>query len=241
MPRTSIVVVDDFYRDPLAIRDHALGRSFYTPYESDEDVASGRRPTWWASRFEEAGDCPVKSSKALTSALEDACGETIDRSHWEASYPRDGSSRPLPGADPATRGCLWNTSFHVKPDNGQVLGDGVHNHVTDDWNGVGPDGWAGIVYLSPGAPPEGGLHLWRNVDARRRHDWMTPRENWRLIDSLGNVFNRLLLVRGDVPHSGARGWGNRLEEGRLYQTFFFRTHPESPGFRREPVEIEGVG
>jgi hypothetical protein len=52
---------------------------------------------------------------------------------------------------------------------------------------------------------------------------MTPRDHWRLIDSLGNIFNRLILVRGDVPHSGAGGWGHRLEEGRLYQTLFFRT------------------
>ena len=64
---------------------------------------------------------------------------------------------------------------------------------------------------------------WRNLDPRRNFDWMTPRENWQLIDDLGNVPNRLILARGSLPHSGAAGWGNALENGRFYQTFFFRT------------------
>ena len=113
----------------------------------------------------------------------------------------------------------------------------MHNHVTDSWNSVGTDGWAGIVYLSPDAPVRGGLHLWRNRDPGHQFDWMTSAANWELIDSLGNVFNRLLLVRGDVPHSGAAGWGRRLEEGRLYQTFFFRTET-SDGV---PVAVESIG
>ena len=52
---------------------------------------------------------------------------------------------------------------------------------------------------------------------------MTAREEWELVDDLGNVPNRLILARGNLPHSGARGWGDSLETGRLYQTFFFRT------------------
>jgi hypothetical protein len=113
----------------------------------------------------------------------------------------------------------------VKLDSGQKLGDGVHNHVTDSWNSVGPDGWAGILYLSPGAELTGGLHLWNNILADRQFDWMTPAVNWRLLDSFANVFNRLILCRGDLPHSGANGWGHDLVTGRMFQTFFFRTTP----------------
>src|SRR5262249_40536977 len=74
----------------------------------------------------------------------------------------------------------------------------------------------------PEAPLDGGLKLWRNRDPSRQFDWMTPKENWELIDDLGNVFNRLLLIRGHVPHSGAAGWGDGLNNGRLFQTFFFK-------------------
>jgi hypothetical protein len=236
--RRSIIVIDDFYRDPQAVRRYALEQSFYPPYEDEAKVREGIvAATWWATRFRDARDCPVKSSEALLEALEQAVGEPIDRDRWNAPFAVDAASNPLPTGDSRQQSCLWNGCFHVKPDNGQQLGNGVHNHVTDQWNGVGPDGWAGIVYLSPDAPLDGGLHLWRNTQQGHDFDWMTAAENWERIDSFGNVFNRLILVRGDIPHSGARGWGNRIEEGRLYQTFFFRTTPA----RRDPITLRGVG
>jgi hypothetical protein len=48
-------------------------------------------------------------------------------------------------------------------------------------------------------------------------------ENWILCDKRANVFNRLILHRGDIPHRGSAGWGSSLEDGRFYQTLFFRT------------------
>ncbi|HXT70752.1 MAG TPA: hypothetical protein VN700_13400 [Vicinamibacterales bacterium] len=222
--RRSIIVIEDFYADADAVRNYALRQRFYTPYEDEDAVRAGRvRATWWASAFRPFEDCPFKSSTSLVAALEAATGEAIDAAHWRARFPVDASSKPRPSPADGLTSCLWNCCFHVKPDNKQQLGDGVHNHVTDGWNSVGPDGWAGIVYLDPTAPIEGGLHLWRNLDKRKTFDWMTDAENWELVDAFGNLFNRLLLVRGDVPHSGAGGWGDRLENGRMYQTFFFRT------------------
>ena len=238
--RRSIVVIENFYADAHAIRAYALRQHFYTPYQDEQDVDSGRvRATWWASAFREADECPFKSSQRLIEALERAVGEPIDLEHWRASFPLDGNSKPTRRAVTVGQTCVWNCCFHVKPDNGQRLGDGVHNHVTDSWNSVGGQGWAGIIYLSPVAPLEGGLHLWRNVEAERNFDWMTPAEDWELVDSFGNVFNRLVLVRGDVPHSGAAGWGNRLDEGRMYQTFFFRTSHDRD--RWPDVRVSGIG
>jgi hypothetical protein len=237
--RQCIVVVEEFYRDPQAVRNYALRQQYYLPYEREDDVEAGRaRATWWASYFRCADECQLKSSPVLIEALEAAVEETIDLEHWRAPFPVDHRSKPLRDLGAGPRSCLWNCCFHVKPANAQRLGDGVHNHVTDSWNPVGPDGWAGILYLTPSAPLDGGLHLWRNVDPARELDWMTPAKNWELVDSLGNVFNRLILVRGDVPHSGAAGWGNRVEEGRMYQTFFFRTHRRSTLW---PVSLPAIG
>jgi hypothetical protein len=120
------------------------------------------------------------------------------------------------------RSCFWNCCFHLKPETYQPLGEGVHNHVTDIWNSVGENGWAGLIYLSLNAQLDGGLKLWRNRNPARNYDWMTPRDNWEQVDDFGNVFNRLILTRGNVPHSGAAGWGTNLEDGRFYQTFFFK-------------------
>ena len=224
--RHSIVVIDNFYQDALAVRDYALRQTYYTPYQSEADVRSGKvLATWWATRFKSATDCPFKSSKHLIGAIEEAVGERADILKWRAPFPVDAESKPLPNPNQSLRSCLWNCCFHVKPDNRQQLGDGVHNHVTDSWNSVGPDGWAGIIYLSPGAPLDGGLNLWQNINPEKQFDWMTPAQNWQRVDSFGNIFNRLILVRGDVPHSGAGGWGNCLKQGRMYQTFFFHTAP----------------
>jgi hypothetical protein len=229
MSRRTIVVIDDFYRDPDAVRRYALEQDYYTPYEDTADVLSGKvRPSWWATKFRPASECPFKSSGRLLAALEAAVGETIRRVHWRATFPVDAESKPIKDAD-RTQACLWNCCFHVKPDNGQQVGEGVHNHVTDRWNAVGVRGWAGIIYLNPDAPSEGGLHLWQNVDPQHKFQWMTSPPEWRLMDSFANQYNRLTLVRGDLPHSGAGGWGDSLESGRLYQTFFFRTRsPEGP-------------
>jgi len=236
--RRSIVVVDEFYGDPDAVRSYALRQSYYTPYEDQDDVDAGRaRATWWATRFRDADHCPFKSSADVIRALEAAVGEPIDLDHWRAPVAVDAHSKPT-GPNGGQQSCLWNCCFHVKPDNRQRLGDGVHNHVVDSWNPVGAEGWAGIIYLTPSAPLEGGLHLWRNRDQRKQFDWMTPASHWEQVDSFGNVFNRLILVRGDVPHSGAAGWGERLDEGRLYQTFFFRTRPAAPSW---PVAMPQEG
>ena len=227
--RTNLIVVDDFYDHPHDVLAYALRQRYYYPYQPDADVRSGRvAPKWMASWFREAADCPFKSSRALMDKLEAVTGDTIDAEHWRRSFPIDIEGKASSDCERVPHSCLWNCSFHLKPRTDQQLGEGVHNHVTDIWNGVGTDGWAGIVYLAPDAPVGAGLKLWRNRDPARDYDWMTPKENWELIDDIGNVFNRLILTRGSTPHSGAAGWGSTLADGRLYQTFFFQVSAPRP-------------
>jgi hypothetical protein len=227
--RRSVIIVDNFYEDPEAVRRYALRQRYYYPYEANADVRSGHvRFSWMASWFKEAHECPFKSSSALVEKLEIATGDRIDIKHWRRGFPIDAEGKAAAECTRVQTSCLWNCCFHFKPDSGQGLGDGVHNHVTDIWNSVGENGWAGLIYLSKNAPLAGGLKLWRNRDPKRTFDWMTSSENWELVDDLGNVFNRLILCRGNIPHSGATGWGSNLENGRLYQTFFFRIHEFTP-------------
>jgi hypothetical protein len=224
--RRSIIIIEDFYSDPDMIREYALRQRYYLPYQDEDLVRNGsQRAVWWSSWYRAHYHCPFKSSIQLIESLEDAVGEKIDMEHWKAHYPVDQASKPIPAHPQARQACLWNCSFHVKLDSGQTLGQGVHNHVTDGWNSVGPQGWAGIVYLSPAAELEGGLHLWTNINHDRQFDWMTPPSNWLLLDSFANIYNRLILCRGDLPHSGANGWGHEFSTGRMFQTFFFRTMP----------------
>jgi hypothetical protein len=227
--RKSVIVVDNFYDDPIAVRGYALRQRYYSPYQRDADVHSGAvAMKWMASWFREAHECPFKSSQALIERLETLTGDRVDLEHWNRSFPLDDEGKAAADCESNERTCLWNCCFHLKPQTDQALGEGVHNHVTDIWNSVGEDGWAGLIYLNEDAPVEGGLKLWRNRNPHRNYDWMTRPENWQRVDDLGNVFNRLILARGSLPHSGAAGWGDSLENGRLYQTFFFRVRKRDP-------------
>lgn len=227
MNRRSIVVVENFYSDPDAVRAYALRQKYYSPYETDDMKRTGFRPRWWTSWYKGHNECPFKSSADVMGVLEDMVGEKIDREYWNASFPVDDESKPAARLQTAS---LWNGAFHYKMKDHQPLGYGIHNHVTDIWNSVGLNGWAGLIYMSPDAPIDGGLNLWRNVNPENEFDWMSPPENWNHLDKFANCYNRMILVRGDIPHSGAVGWGHDIRTSRLFQTFFFRTTTDPQNF-----------
>lgn len=214
--KKDIIIAENFYANPYKVRNYALNElknNHYLPYGS---------PNWYASQFKEWDQCPFKSSENLIKNLEFLTQEKIDIEDWKRSRPPHGQD-PGRNHEEPRKSPKWNCTFHVKPLTGQKLGDAIHNHVTDWWNSIGYDDWVGLIYLNPDAPIDSGLFLWENLNKEKNYDWMTPKENWRLIDSLGAVFNRLILCRSQAPHSGADGFSNIFEEGRLYQTFFFRT------------------
>jgi hypothetical protein len=95
--------------------------------------------------------------------------------------------------------------------------------------------WSGVVYLTPDAPPGAGTAFFRNVPTGLEiypsdlelqktcdGDASVP-ERWLKIDEIGNRFNRLVLFRGIRFHCSQGHFGDRLENGRLFQTFFFNT------------------
>lgn len=79
--------------------------------------------------------------------------------------------------------------------------------------------WAGVLYLTPNAPLESGTGLYRE----------DGQGGYELVTALGNVYNRLVLYRGDQFHSSMLpGFGTTPETGRLTQVFFFNAS-EKPG------------
>tara|TARA_E500000331_G_scaffold338311_1_gene367395 strand:- start:2125 stop:2622 length:498 start_codon:yes stop_codon:yes gene_type:complete len=68
--------------------------------------------------------------------------------------------------------------------------------------------WAGVLYLSPDPPVDGGTVIFD--------------EEENVVTMIGNVYNRLVLYRGDLLHRSLQpGFGNSVETGRLTQVFFF--------------------
>lgn len=224
--RTAIIVVDNFYKDPEAIIRYAQESKYYYPYHKKEDIIAGRvKPNWMSSYFKKASECPFKSSVALIERLEEITGEKIDLDHWNGDFPVDADQNLLENFKNYDRTCRWNCCFQVKF-GFREEGSGVHNHVTDVWNSVGETGWAGIIYLNKDAPLDAGLSLWKNKFGQP-FEWMSGASHWELIDKFANICNRLILCRGDAPHSGGSGFGDSIYNGRLFQTFFFKTKPRN--------------
>lgn len=238
--KREVIIVNDFYKDPDAIAKYARSLKFYSPYHGSSDPQDLAKAFWVSSLFKKAKDCPLKSSSQLIKTLEEVTGEEVDLEHWNKDFPEnpDGSvitPRPdlinsdlPPRWDNFNSSCRWNLGFNVKyllaPD-----GTGVHNHVTDQWNSVGENGWAGIVYLNKNASRDTGLRTWINKFGAPL-EWMTDKERWEMLDCFANVYNRLILVRGWMPHSGGSGFGDSVQNGRLFQTLFFKT--------KEPKNIQ---
>jgi hypothetical protein len=74
--------------------------------------------------------------------------------------------------------------------------------------------WAAVLYLTPCAPLEAGTGL-----------YIGDESNWMLETAIGNVYNRLALYRGTLPHQSILpGFGNSKDTARLTQVFFFNTY-----------------
>lgn len=92
--------------------------------------------------------------------------------------------------------------------------------------------YAGIIYLSPDAPPQCGTSLWRSKHTKKmkvddsehsivfKNGFLDSSE-FELVDTIGNVYNRLILFDAKFIHSATSYFGNTLENGRLFQLFFF--------------------
>lgn len=100
--------------------------------------------------------------------------------------------------------------------------------------------WAAVVYLTPNAPVTSGTGLYR-LKSNGLRSWNssehTEEENlnaehnkfsqdytkWELVDQFGNIYNRMVLYRGDIFHVSMDYFGQDKYDGRLFQVFFFNT------------------
>ncbi len=107
-------------------------------------------------------------------------------------------------------------------------------HV-DSWNN-----WAGVLYMTPGAPVNAGTGLYKFQDGTRFDYEQKIRGNadeinkhtqditkWELVDKVGNIFNRLVLFNANSFHMSMDYFGFDKQSGRLFQVFFFSTERQT--------------
>jgi hypothetical protein len=92
--------------------------------------------------------------------------------------------------------------------------------------------YAGLIYLTPDAPPEAGTSFYRSKITKKmkvnngEHDivfkngFLDPSQ-FDLVDTVGNIYNRLILFDAKYIHAATSYFGNNEHNSRLFQLFFF--------------------
>ena len=92
--------------------------------------------------------------------------------------------------------------------------------------------WAAMLYLNPDAPYSTGTSLYAHKNGARRtsdpnfNDQICAggffdRTKFELVDSIGNVFNRLFIFDAQNIHAASEYFGQTKEDSRLFHIFFF--------------------
>jgi hypothetical protein len=92
--------------------------------------------------------------------------------------------------------------------------------------------WAAMIYLTPNAPFQAGTSMYAHKETKARHvsdpgietafdGGFYDGTKFELVDSIGNVFNRLVIFNGKCIHSASQYFGQTLENSRLFHMFFF--------------------
>jgi len=92
--------------------------------------------------------------------------------------------------------------------------------------------WAAMLYLTPDAPYSTGTSLYAHKNGARRttdanftdevfSGGFYDRTKFELVDSIGNVFNRLFIFDAQNIHAASEYFGQTKEDSRLFHIFFF--------------------
>jgi hypothetical protein len=92
--------------------------------------------------------------------------------------------------------------------------------------------YAAVIFLTPDAPIHGGTNILRSIHTKDRktspetgsivfrHGFFDSTE-FDILDKIGNQYNRLVMWDAQCLHAASAYFGNNLENGRLFQIFFF--------------------
>jgi len=191
----NIIVIDDFYTNPDKIREYALKLDYQNP---ENHGAVGYR---------------CESGRKIQEGTKELFEKLLHKSIQNGSN--------YGGWDYSTNGCFqWcngNTPIVYHCDAQQ---------------------YAGIVYLTPNAPPNTGTSFFRHKKYKLRNseifsksDWYESDLNykephldktqWEVVDSIGNVYNRLVIFDAQYIHAVSEYFGEDINNSRLFQLFFF--------------------
>jgi len=191
--RVNAIVIDDFYAEPQKVRDFALKQEFKV-----------------------RGNYPGQRTESYLN-------ESIKKRLQEILYPYAGNITNWGGE--------YTGSFQYTTASDRSW---IHADSTTDW--------AAVCYLTPDAPVSAGTGIFRHKKTGWMHydykeaeknpeynknapsgDDMQDYTKWEMVDRVGNIFNRLIMYRADNYHVSLDYFGKDINDGRLFQVFFFNT------------------
>ncbi|MEO8701226.1 MAG: hypothetical protein ABI867_14340 [Kofleriaceae bacterium] len=219
-----LIVIDDFYPDPHAIRELALQQEFHhfaPPLASQvgDEVARiyAKQGTLKSTAVVVFGGQKVNhpiygfrhNPPEVAQLMAKHLGEEIEHDTWEHG------------------GDYWNGAFHLTDEDFEMKATHTHYKAGD----VEPYGWSGVLFLSPDAPRRAGTSIWRSLVTgqciSQYGAFFDPdMSKFEMAFLAENRFNRLVLFRENILHRAERGFGTGTD-ARLTQTFFFRTRPRA--------------
>jgi hypothetical protein len=93
--------------------------------------------------------------------------------------------------------------------------------------------WAAMVYLTPDAPFETGTSFYAHKKTKIRHNshpdilecfnqkTFLDGTHYELVDTIGNVYNRLVIFDGGLIHAPSEYFGWDIPSSRLFHMYFF--------------------
>jgi len=202
----NLIVVDDFYQDPLRVREHALRCNY-------SDVRAFNYPGF------QSEDC--FPANAIKTAFERLIGERLQIDEKSSTFGRF----RLMYAHTASRLTIhtdsqsdWTAIVYLNlPDQCQG-GTAFYRHRA-----------TGMVGLEAGYQSASSWKQIEDLEAQTVGKDTQNMEAWDVISLVSMRFNRLVLFRGFQFHSHTCSWGDAPENGRLTQNFFFNSSVCSDG------------
>lgn len=185
----NIIVVDDFYENPLEVREFALQQEYLT-----NNYYPGKRTKSFSNLI-------IKNK--IQNIIENTKGKITNF----PLYDHDNGS----------------FQYATSKDKTWIHSDDIDTNM------------AGVLYLTPNAPVSSGTTIYRlkqngicNSEEQKLFDinitqYNTDYSKWEAVDTIGNIFNRLILFNSTQFHCSTNYFGTDINNGRLFQIFFFST------------------
>ena len=199
MTRAPTIIVDDFLSEPEAVRQQALGLDF---------AITGNFPGARALN---------QTHPYLRASIQSLVGRPI--LNWSNE------------AGQAIAGANGLFQISTEADTTWVHSDQMTLRIGD--RAVPATPWGGVLYLTPDPPREAGTLFFEHRPTKRQFAQRDTAgeaapvdpasEDFDVVDSVANIFNRLVLFDSDRFHAAGPAFGSGLTDGRLTQVFFFAT------------------